>query len=75
MDSDLLLIVVIGAALAFDFTNGFHDTANAVGDVRHLVGTSQTTYANRVVPGCAGQRFISAGATVTCVDGRRWITP
>jgi inorganic phosphate transporter, PiT family len=30
MDSDLLLIIVIGAALAFDFTNGFHDTANVV---------------------------------------------
>lgn len=30
MDSDLILIVVIGAALAFDFTNGFHDTANVV---------------------------------------------
>ena len=25
-----LLIVVIGTALAFDFTNGFHDTANAM---------------------------------------------
>jgi PiT family inorganic phosphate transporter len=30
MHSDLVLWVVIGAALAFDFTNGFHDTANAV---------------------------------------------
>ena len=30
MDNDLILIVVIGAALAFDFTNGFHDTANVV---------------------------------------------
>lgn len=30
MNSDLILIVVIGAALAFDFTNGFHDTANVV---------------------------------------------
>ena len=27
---DLLLVVVILTALAFDFTNGFHDTANAV---------------------------------------------
>jgi PiT family inorganic phosphate transporter len=27
---DLLLVVVIVAALAFDFTNGFHDTANAI---------------------------------------------
>jgi PiT family inorganic phosphate transporter len=30
MHSDLLLVIVIGAALAFDFTNGFHDTANVV---------------------------------------------
>jgi PiT family inorganic phosphate transporter len=28
--SDLILVIVVGAALAFDFTNGFHDTANAV---------------------------------------------
>jgi PiT family inorganic phosphate transporter len=30
MGSDLILIIVIAAALAFDFTNGFHDTANVV---------------------------------------------
>jgi inorganic phosphate transporter, PiT family len=30
MESDLLLVVVIVTALAFDFTNGFHDTANAM---------------------------------------------
>jgi inorganic phosphate transporter, PiT family len=29
-DSLLLLVIVIGTALAFDFTNGFHDTANAM---------------------------------------------
>jgi PiT family inorganic phosphate transporter len=28
--SELLLILVVVAALAFDFTNGFHDTANAM---------------------------------------------
>src|SRR4051794_1204671 len=28
--NDLLLVVVIVVALGFDFTNGFHDTANAV---------------------------------------------
>ena len=26
----LLLVIVVVVALAFDFTNGFHDTANAV---------------------------------------------
>ena len=30
MESDVLLVVVIVTALAFDFTNGFHDTANAM---------------------------------------------
>src|ERR687893_516622 len=30
MGSDVILIIVVGTALAFDFTNGFHDTANAV---------------------------------------------
>jgi PiT family inorganic phosphate transporter len=30
MGSDLLLYIVVATALAFDFTNGFHDTANAM---------------------------------------------
>ena len=30
MSSDVTLIIVIATALAFDFTNGFHDTANVV---------------------------------------------
>jgi inorganic phosphate transporter, PiT family len=31
MDSaDIVLVIVVGTALAFDFTNGFHDTANAI---------------------------------------------
>jgi PiT family inorganic phosphate transporter len=28
--SDAVLVIVVATALAFDFTNGFHDTANAV---------------------------------------------
>jgi PiT family inorganic phosphate transporter len=28
--SDAILVIVVGTALAFDFTNGFHDTANVV---------------------------------------------
>ena len=28
--SDAVLVVIIAVALLFDFTNGFHDTANAV---------------------------------------------
>src|SRR3954470_16824142 len=30
MQSDLILYIVVATALAFDFTNGFHDTANVV---------------------------------------------
>jgi inorganic phosphate transporter, PiT family len=30
MENDVLLWIVVATALAFDFTNGFHDTANAV---------------------------------------------
>jgi inorganic phosphate transporter, PiT family len=30
MDSDVILVIVVVTALAFDFTNGFHDTANVV---------------------------------------------
>jgi inorganic phosphate transporter, PiT family len=30
VDSDLILVIVVATALAFDFTNGFHDTANVV---------------------------------------------
>jgi PiT family inorganic phosphate transporter len=30
MGSDVVLVIVVATALAFDFTNGFHDTANAV---------------------------------------------
>src|ERR671934_3074496 len=30
MESDVVLWIVVGTALAFDFTNGCHDTANSV---------------------------------------------
>ncbi len=30
MQADLILVIVIATAIAFDFTNGFHDTANVV---------------------------------------------
>jgi PiT family inorganic phosphate transporter len=30
MEADVILVIVVATALAFDFTNGFHDTANAV---------------------------------------------
>src|SRR5947209_18305388 len=30
MSADVILVIVIVTALTFDFTNGFHDTANVV---------------------------------------------
>ena len=30
MSSDVVLVIVVATALVFDFTNGFHDTANAI---------------------------------------------
>ncbi len=30
MDAEVILVIVVVTALAFDFTNGFHDTANVV---------------------------------------------
>src|SRR5919109_4114001 len=30
MHNDFILVIVVGTALAFDFTNGFHDPANVV---------------------------------------------
>src|SRR5437762_14226108 len=30
MESDVILVIVVVTALAFDFTNGFQDTANVV---------------------------------------------
>ena len=30
MHNDLIIVIVVATALAFDYTNGFHDTANAI---------------------------------------------
>ena len=30
MEADIILVIVVATALTFDFTNGFHDTANVV---------------------------------------------
>jgi PiT family inorganic phosphate transporter len=30
METDIIIVIVVATALAFDFTNGFHDTANVV---------------------------------------------
>jgi len=38
VSNDVILVIVVGTALVFDFTNGFHDTAN-------VVATSISTHA------------------------------
>jgi inorganic phosphate transporter, PiT family len=69
MHSDLLLVLVVGTALAFDFTNGFHDTAN-------VVATSISTRAlpPRVAIGVASLlnfagAFISLAVAATVAKG------
>jgi inorganic phosphate transporter, PiT family len=67
--SDLLLVLVVGTALAFDFTNGFHDTAN-------VVATSISTRAlpPRIAIGIASLlnfagAFISLAVAATVASG------
>jgi phosphate transporter family protein len=55
-ESELLLVIVVATALVFDFTNGFHDTANAM-------ATSIATRALRpkvAVALCAALNFAGA---------------
>src|SRR2546421_10417510 len=50
MDSELTLVIVVVTALLFDFTNGFHDTANVVA----------TSISTRAVPPRLAVLFASA---------------
>ena len=55
MDHNFVLWIVVGTALAFDFTNGFHDTANAVAtsiSTRALSPRLAVTLAAMVMPEC-----------------------
>jgi PiT family inorganic phosphate transporter len=68
MENDLVLVVVVATALAFDFTNGFHDTAN-------VVATSISTHAlsPRVAVGIAAVlnfagAFISTAVAATVAE-------
>jgi inorganic phosphate transporter, PiT family len=55
MSADIILVIVVGTALAFDFTNGFHDTANVAATAistraiapRPAVGTTGSPRARR----------------------------
>src|SRR5712691_7015577 len=66
-ETTVLLWVTIGIAVAFDFTNGFHDTANAV-----ATSISTRAMSPRVAVGLAASlnfvgAFISLKVTTTIV--------
>jgi PiT family inorganic phosphate transporter len=81
MDSaDIVLVIVVGTALAFDFTNGFHDTANAIAtsvstramSPRFAVALSAVlnfigAFISLEVAATVGQGIVEAGAVSTTV--------
>ena len=69
MDNDVVLWIVVATALAFDFTNGFHDTANAV-----ATSISTRAMAPRVAVGLAAVlnfvgAFLSLEVAATIANG------
>lgn len=67
-EADLILVIVVGTALAFDFTNGFHDTANVVAtsiSTRAMSPRIAVTYA--AILNFAGA-FISLEVAATVAD-------
>jgi inorganic phosphate transporter, PiT family len=67
--SDVLLVVVIVTALAFDFTNGFHDTANVVASsISTRALSPRTAIALASVLNFAGA-FISLKVAATIATG------
>jgi PiT family inorganic phosphate transporter len=69
MDNDVVLWIVVATALAFDFTNGFHDTANAV-----ATSISTRAMAPRVAVGLAAilnfvGAFLSLEVAATIATG------
>jgi inorganic phosphate transporter, PiT family len=69
MHSDLLLVIVIAAALAFDFTNGFHDTANVVAtSISTRALSPRTAIALAAVLNFAGA-FVSLKVAATVATG------
>src|ERR1700710_250129 len=69
MNNELILWIVVGTALAFDFTNGFHDTANSV-----ATSISTRALAPRTAVGLASAlnfvgAFISLKVAATIASG------
>ena len=69
MDSDLVLVIVVVTALAFDFTNGFHDTANVVATgISTRAVPPRTAVAGAAVLNFVGA-FISLEVAATVANG------
>jgi PiT family inorganic phosphate transporter len=69
MSSDLVLYIVVATALAFDFTNGFHDTANAIAtSVSTRAMTPRAAVAMSAVLNFVGA-FISLQVAATVAKG------
>jgi inorganic phosphate transporter, PiT family len=69
MDNDVIVVIVVATALAFDFTNGFHDTANVV-----ATSISTRAMAPRIAVGSAALlnfvgAFISLEVAATVAKG------
>jgi inorganic phosphate transporter, PiT family len=80
MSGDIILVIVVGTALAFDFTNGVHDTANvvatsistrAIGPRRAVAIASLLNFVGAFISfqGAAtvGKGFVDTGAVTTTV--------
>jgi PiT family inorganic phosphate transporter len=69
MHSDALRVLVIGTARAFDFTNGFHDTANVIaGSISTRALSPRTAIALASLANFAGA-FISLKLAATVATG------
>ena len=69
MGSEVILVIVVGTALAFDFTNGFHDTANAVAtSISTKAMSPRTAVALAAVLNFVGA-FISLEVAATVANG------
>src|SRR3954447_27011116 len=69
MSGDVILVIVVITALAFDFTNGFHDTANAIAtSVSTRAMSPRTAVLLSAVLNFAGA-FISLEVAATVASG------
>jgi len=69
VDSDIILVIVVATALAFDFTNGFHDTANSVAtSISTRAMSPRTAVAFAAILNFAGA-FISYEVAATVASG------